>query len=157
MLYLLIDIYHTNQPNASRYAICGWYGFAIWLICFEMRDLNKREFLLDRLLEHQASRVDRSSFQENSDRLKEHTPRYPNTQYERISFTRMLLWRVIFGMFQRYVGGFRRFLDYQSAPLVKTFGIPKKDELFNLFHFDRDFFPDVNSTQKVLHFVVFGT
>lgn len=62
-----------------------------------------------------------------------------------------------FGMFQRYVGVFLRFLDYQSAPLGTTFGIPRKDELFNPFHFDRDFVPDVNSTQKVLHFVVFGT
>ena len=43
-------------------------------------------------------------------------------------------------VFQRYVGVFLRFLDYQSAPLVETFGIPRKDELFHRFHFDPDFF-----------------
>ena len=58
--------------HASRYTICGWYGFAVWLICFEMRDLNKREFLLSKhrkLTGHLSKK--------KSDRLKEHTPGTP--------------------------------------------------------------------------------
>ena len=150
MLYLLIYIYHKHQPNASRCTICGWYGFALWLICFEMRDLNKREFLLDRLYSSKQRELTGHFSKENSDRLKEHTPGTPIQNMKGFPSQECCYEGFFFGMF--FNGMLAFFLDSWTIRvhhLSKHLVFREKTSCSIVSTLTLIFFPDVNSTHSL--------